>query len=395
MKHVIPYALLCALFFFFTSCESNEITMDDISCEEQIDLVSFNNIQVIGSHNSYRKKPNAAILQLIAASADQLPPDFDPESWDYDHISLDEQFDDYNIRSVELDVYRDPSGGLFYARKGNELVGLDPDSKEDELLEPGLKVMHFPDFDYLSHHLTFKASLENIKAWSEMHPRHLPITILVETKEDSPDLLLPGLGLTSTLPFDQNSVEEIESEINEVFAGSLDHIFTPDELRGSQSTLNQAVKRGNWPELSQMRGRIIFVLMGREGIIDDYINGHSSLSGRNMFVFTDADTPESAFLKMDDPVANIDIIQERIREGYIVRTRADADTEEARTGDETRLIAAINSGAQIISTDYYKADARALQEMGWTDYEAHFNNDELAILNNADVIDAGGCVIVE
>ena len=37
----------------------------------------------------------------------------------------------------------------------------------------------------------------------------------------------------------------------------------------------------------------------------------------------------------------------------MVRTRADADTREARLQDYSRLEAAIESGAQLISTDYY------------------------------------------
>ena len=55
-------------------------------------------------------------------------------------------------------------------------------------------------------------------------------------------------------------------------------------------------------------------------------------------------------------------------QGYIVRTRADADTEEARSGDTGPRDLAISSGAQFVSTDYYVADARADTSEGWTDY---------------------------
>ena len=37
-----------------------------------------------------------------------------------------------------------------------------------------------------------------------------------------------------------------------------------------------------------------------------------------------------------------------------MRTRADADTREARDGDYTRMQAAFESGAQYVSTDYYR-----------------------------------------
>jgi hypothetical protein len=46
-------------------------------------------------------------------------------------------------------------------------------------------------------------------------------------------------------------------------------------------------------------------------------------------------------------------IRGMVKKGYMIRTRADADTEEARRNDKTRFQAACQSGAQIITTDYY------------------------------------------
>ena len=46
-------------------------------------------------------------------------------------------------------------------------------------------------------------------------------------------------------------------------------------------------------------------------------------------------------------------IPELIKKGYIIRTRADSDTKEARKNDYTHFEAAKKSGAQIITTDYY------------------------------------------
>jgi hypothetical protein len=41
---------------------------------------------------------------------------------------------------------------------------------------------------------------------------------------------------------------------------------------------------------------------------------------------------------------------------YIVRTRTDVETMQARTNDYSMFNAAIKSGAQILSTDYYVPD---------------------------------------
>ena len=47
-----------------------------------------------------------------------------------------------------------------------------------------------------------------------------------------------------------------------------------------------------------------------------------------------------------------DPIAARIAAGYVVRTRADADTEEARHDDTSTRDAALASGATWVSTDY-------------------------------------------
>ena len=45
-------------------------------------------------------------------------------------------------------------------------------------------------------------------------------------------------------------------------------------------------------------------------------------------------------------------------QGFIVRTRSDAGTLEARADDPTRREAALGSGAQYVSTDYEEPDPR-------------------------------------
>ena len=86
-----------------------------------------------------------------------------------------------------------------------------------------------------------------------------------------------------------------------------------------------------------------------------------------MFANVPEDHPAAAFLILNDPVGQAARIREAVEAGYIVRTRADADTREARTGDMTRRDAAFATGAQFVSTDYYRADPRFK-----TGYEVRF-----------------------
>jgi hypothetical protein len=57
-------------------------------------------------------------------------------------------------------------------------------------------------------------------------------------------------------------------------------------------------------------------------------------------------------MKLNDPVEGFDQIQDMVRAGFMVRTRADSDTRQARTNDPTQRDKALASGAQFVSTDY-------------------------------------------
>ena len=107
---------------------------------------------------------------------------------------------------------------------------------------------------------------------------------------------------------------------------------------------------------------------------DRYIAGHPSLAGRVMFTDSAPGTPEAAFIKQNNP-SDFTAIQELVQQGYMVRTRADADTEQARTGDTTRRDAAFESGAHFISTDYPVPDMR------FSDYQVKIPGDNIARCN--------------
>lgn len=350
------------------------------TCQNKIENLKINQYQTIGSHNSYRKNTQAEIIRFIKSSTELLPKGFDPSDWDYTHETIEDQLNIYGLRSFEFDVYRDPHGGLFKKRLGNAFVGLDQDVKEEKLANPGLKVLHFPDFDYHTHFITFIDALHAIKSWSINNPKHLPITILVEAKEDNPALMLPGFGLSSTFEFTGNAVNEIENEISKVFSAGSDHILKPGDVRGNKLSLRDAVTTSGWPSIGESRGKIMLVLMARDEVVDHYIDNHSSHAGRLMFVFTHPENDEAAFLNINDPEAELSEIQKFVEQGFMVRTRADADTKQARTGSDERMKSAFASGAQIISTDYYRPDPRFLTDSNWTDYHVKIDNNKLAVI---------------
>ncbi len=367
----VKFFILIALFISISSLK-NTIVQEDLR---------INQIQILTSHNSYRMKTDQ-ILNYFQSIKHPLLKHFFSKPLDYSHTSFEEQFSVYGMRGLEIDIYHDPEGGLFYNRKGNKLIHQNCESGIESLQKPGLKVMHIPDFDYTSNHYTFIDALQTIKKWSEDNPSHLALYIMVEAKEHHSMMLLKKKYCTKILKFTKNALDSIDLEIKQVFGENSEKIITPDKIRKEYKTLNQSILSNQWPTVSEARGRIIFILSASETAKNLYLENHYSLKDRVMFVYSSPGNPETAFVKKDDPKENFLLIQELVQQGYMVRTRADANTTEARKGDYSRFNKAINSGAQIIATDYYKADIRNVTSKKWSNYFVQFPDKNIAKINS-------------
>ena len=329
----------------------------------------INQVQILGSHNSYRKATYSPIMNYWKKSKHLMSKLFVSRPLDYAHPkTLVEQLNEFGLRSLEIDIYHDPQGGRYYHRMGHQLIKQSTESGIEELKKPGMKVMHFPDFDYETHHYTFIDALTTLKNWSEQHPKHYPLFIMIEAKELHPMKYLRSRYCTKVLKFSKNAVDSIDLEIKTVFGDSLKKIFTPDQLKGNFKTVNEAVLNNNWPSIAEARGKIIFVLYSTKSTRENYLQDHYSLSNRCMFVFSEPGNPETAFVKLEQPEKSEKEINKLVKLGYIVRTRSDANTKEARKEKYSRWESAITSGAQIISTDYYQQDARAGSTKKWSNY---------------------------
>ncbi|HXU00849.1 MAG TPA: Ca2+-dependent phosphoinositide-specific phospholipase C [Polyangia bacterium] len=377
-------AVLALVFAAGAACRSDRIDLPgpDARCASaaEVDGLRLNQLQVIGSHNSYRRRTDEALFAYVQGLAACLSAELDPENWDYDHVPLREQLDTYGVRALEIDLFNDPAGGRFYNRQGLRWIGEPVASNIPELLEPGLKVLHVPDFDYRTHHPTFRSALREIAAWSDAHPGHVPLAIHLETKQATVADDLPDLGLTTAVPFDAAAAAAIDAEIRSVFAVS--RIITPDEVRGAHATLDEAVRARGWPTLAAARGRVLFFL---EGVaVGEYVGRAPGLRGRLVFASAQPGEPHAAVVIANDAVAGQAAIADMVTRGYIVRTMA-GGTAQARSGDERSKIAALASGAQIVSTDYYRPDPRGnVPGSGWTNYEVKLPGGGPARINPID-----------
>lgn len=321
--------------------------------------LKLNEIQVIGSHNSYKKLPDPRVLKFLMKFRKQLGDEGNPIRIDYGHLPFDSQFM-YHMRGLEIDIYNDPKGGALYKRKVNAFVrGLPVRSHVEELKKTGLKVLHIKDVDYQTHYYTFKQSLQALKQWSDAHPSHLPIFVNVEPKTGGPrdqSGVLRFFGFKRVVPFDSIAYDEIDAEIRSVFGDSLRNVLTPDRLRGSYSNLKEMARDHGWPALNACRGQVVFIMLG--GDRDMYLKGHPALHGRAMCIYGSPERTDVAFVMQDESISDSANIVKLVKDGYIVRTRSDIETMDARANDPHRKLTAFASGAQITSTDYYVPDWR-------------------------------------
>jgi hypothetical protein len=316
---------------------------DRLSRKYATRCVHLNEIQVLGTHNSYHIRPREPLWSALLAF---LPIFYQV---DYTHVPLDEQFSTQGIRQIELDVWADPAGGLYANRNVMSIFGLPTASGIPALDQPGFKVLHIADVDFESTCFTFTECLLVIKAWSDAHPGHLPIAVLVEAKDDpTPDLL--QVGFVTPVPFDPTQLDALDAEIRAVLPP--EKLITPDDVRRDFPTLEDAVLELGWPTLGEARGKVMFLLDNGGRYRRDYLEDHPSLAGRVLFTSAEPGSADAAFIKMNDAKGDQADIAARVAAGYVVRTRADADTEEARVNDTSTREAALASGAQWVSTDY-------------------------------------------
>ncbi len=327
------------------------------------DDLPINKIQVIGSHNSYKQVIDPLLFvffkKMDSVSAGKI---------DYGHIGLSEQLD-MGLRNLEIDAYVDSKGGKYAQPQGLSWVsGQAVYDTKGVMKEPGFKILHIPDLDFRTTVLTLKSALLQIKNWSVAHPNHTPIFITFEAKDDS----VKRQGLTQPEKFTTQTFNELDKLIVENLGAK--YLITPDQVRGKYNTLEEAVLKGNWPKLKDAKGKFLFILdaVGEKRSL--YVNGHPSLKNRVFFTNSEPGTPEAATIISNN--AKNPEIKNLVKKGYIIRTRADADTKQARENDRSYFDAACASGAQIITTDYYQKSTQFK-----SDYSVSFGDGKYFRLN--------------
>jgi len=276
---------------------------------EQLPL---NHFQFLGSHNSYKTAiPQEVLAQLRAANPQAA------QALEYWHAPISTQLD-AGLRVLEFDVFYDPQQRLF--DRGGDFP-----------------VLHVQNIDTGSHCINLAECLASVVEWSASNPEHEPLMISFNAKTaviDQPGFIRPN-------EFDSAAWQELDGLLRESLGA---RIINPAEVLAPGGP--------QWPILSEVRGRMLLLL--DEGPVKNaaYL---AAVAKPALFANLPADDPRAAITVINDPLAGKKDIAKALQRGLLVRTRADADTAEARSGSTARRDAAFASGAQFVSTDYYIA----------------------------------------
>jgi hypothetical protein len=306
--------------------------------------VRVNQIQTINTHNSYRRETSRAEQDAY----DQLignPGNYE-RSLAYSHVSFAQQFEQQNVRGIEIDLFPDPAGGLYAEPLVRKRLGLGP-LPDPAWQAAGIKVLHIVDADYNTSCPLFVECLRQVKAWSDAHPNHVPLFFMLELKQSSRRLV--ELGGVQAPPWDAANLNRIDTEIRSVFGPS--DLITPDDVRRPGLTLDQSVTQFGWPRLDRSRGKVLFVF-NNIGSSSPYTEGHPNLEGRVVFPNAVPGEPNGAYRGRDEVLDLFGEIQDLVSRGYLVRTRSDIPLSTVTSGDTTLLDRSLASGAQMISTDF-------------------------------------------
>ncbi|CAB1118253.1 unnamed protein product [Ectocarpus sp. CCAP 1310/34] len=353
-------ALLAVAIFFWalspvrTSCvrSSGQLSSSVVPAadEQGTSTLYINQLQVIGTHNSYHRRT------FVPALSDY---------WDYQYPSLTAQLD-AGIRHLELDTHYDWKTGRWF-------------------------VFHLSILDAVSSCNCLSVCLAEIREWSDTHPTHHILFIEIEFKLTGDFLQLCG---EKTPGADHTAFRAMQETVIDEFP--LDRILTPREVRGDYETLAEAVTAttsaselfvptttssasaessgsggvaregtaGGWPLVDETRGKVLFIIDYQTTNILCRPSVRKALPKDETVFFERTPLTEIGHSDLLTFVEtrNSGMIDGMVRSGIIVRNRIpnhdwDSRSDSEEDGDEPRLTYVVDTPAQLVVYD----DLRVVQ----------------------------------
>ena len=282
-----------------------------------INSAKFNELSFVATHNSYQTESTEAFREIFSNLSDLTFGLVSNKTGGLNSQTLTEQFN-CGIRSIELDI--------------------------ETVIENGktsFRCMHSPVIDMTTSCYDFELALKEITMWSDNHPNHLPITIIIEPKK----VFVPMEGMRL---FSLKNANALDSLLRSALG---DKLFTPSDMLRNYDSFAQMRANDDWCKVSEMRGKVL-VLLHDTTVTDKYIAQDESIKSQAMFPmlrYKDKDDSYASFLLINKPAEALEHSKDIIKDGkFIVRTQVDSYTSVSREKREQ----AFESGAQILSTDY-------------------------------------------
>lgn len=354
-----------------------------------IEAVRLNELQVLGTHNSFHKAPSND-LQAIRAVDPRLG--FFLDANQYTHPDLETQLETFNVRSFEFDLYDDRPGGKFAARPVRAVLGLDDiiDSSP-EMNSGGFKCMHVDSIDYETHCKTLASCLGVLKEWSDNNPYHIPLilrlelkletmietlergdqtaaqTVLTEVEEANGNT--PGVDLEMPRTDPPISAETVSLLIDEaVTVLGTEKLITPDDLRGNFASLREALSELGpeqfWPNVDTLRGKMLIIGGGFGSyLVDLYGPGLEQSPVFSRFFLQPGTTAQALSIPADvvfvehymaGTSAYLDPL---IAEGFFLMAFSDLGGGQARSNDFSTYDEVVKAGPNVILTEFLEPAA--------------------------------------
>ncbi len=309
------YYLESEFYADYTPVDESKIASFDIE-KAVADGVKYNEVAFLGTHNSYQLESTDEFKKLYEAVDVMTFSIVDSSKATFNMDTITEQLQ-LGIRSLEIDV---------------ETVLTD---------EVSFVVCHDPLLDNTSSCYDFEKMLEEIKMWSDANPNHLPISIIIEPKQN----VIPINNIRS---FTLDYLNAFDALLREKLG---DTLLTPDDMMGDNESLKAMREADDWLSLGDTLGKVL-VLLHDTNVTDDYIEQDETIRSQAMFPmlrYADRDESYASFIIDNEPDTAKRHKEESIDNcNLIVRTRADSFP----TYSEDRYVSANECGSQIISTDY-------------------------------------------
>ena len=313
---------------------------------------------VVGTHNSYKKKPSPYTVGMMR----MVGLDLIADSIDYGHDSITDQISQ-GLDSFEIDIFADPDGGLLYETHGPYLlhpftqskfmmgrigakVGIpEPQRQATEagysaamkatMSKPGFKVQHIQDIDFNTNcGGTLESCLEPMKGGVRKGEYQSDIWVLLEIKDEKPITGNRGLDSKDGIPWASPKTMNTQLWLDlEDVIKEFEHVhFILDNADLAEAYIK--AMQDKRPDAQPLLGVDVRKLDVAKA------DAYRSQGIRTALVCNDPDEVCYDGKKISDLVKE---------QKYVIRTRADSG---AKAMDYARAKKAMESRAHIVHTDF-------------------------------------------